>query len=155
MLCIAHRHELSRRNSSTRFTIFNGSRKLKKYLQSSTTWYQKHCALPHTVYSAYISQFPRCSCHNVAKPRVPLSSRVFPQQESGPESWARTSVGPLPMELPVSIPRRLLFSHVHAGVGFVGLQVVPVLDEFVGLKLMGCDQVAVLAAGVGHPPVVK
>lgn len=57
--------------------------------------------------------------------------------------------------LPVSIPPIPFLGHVDACIVLVGLQVVPVLDQFVGLELVGGDEMAVLTAGVGHPPVVE
>lgn len=59
------------------------------------------------------------------------------------------------MELPVSVPAALFLGHVDTGVVLVALQVVPILDEFIGLELMGCDEVAVLTTGVRHTPVVE
>lgn len=59
------------------------------------------------------------------------------------------------MKLSVSIPAVLFLGHVDTGVVLVALQVVPVLDEFIGVELMGRDQVAVLTTGVRYPPMVE
>lgn len=59
------------------------------------------------------------------------------------------------MKPSVSISAILLLCQVDTGVVLIGLQVVPVLDEFIWEELMGRDQVAVLATGVRHPPVVE
>lgn len=59
------------------------------------------------------------------------------------------------MKSSVSVPAVLFLSHVDTGIVLVALQVVPVLDEFIGVELMGCDQVTVLTAGVRHPPMVE
>lgn len=59
------------------------------------------------------------------------------------------------MELSVSIPAVLFLGYVDTGIVLVALQVVPVLDEFIRMELMGCDQVAVLTAGVRYSPMVE
>ena len=61
----------------------------------------------------------------------------------------------LPIKLSVSVPAAFVLGHVDAGIVLVTLQVVPVFNELVGLELVRRDQVTVLAAGVGHPPVVE
>lgn len=52
------------------------------------------------------------------------------------------------MKLLVSVPAVFFLGRVDAGVVLVALQVVPVLDKFIGVKLMRRDQVAVLTTGV-------
>lgn len=42
-----------------------------------------------------------------------------------------------------------------AGIVLVALQVLPVLDDLIGLKPMRGDQVAVPTARVGHSPVIE
>lgn len=50
------------------------------------------------------------------------------------------------MKPPVPVPAALLLGRVDAGVVLVGLQVMPVFDEFAGLELMRRYQVAIFAA---------
>lgn len=43
------------------------------------------------------------------------------------------------MKLSVSVPAVLFLGHVDTGIVLVALQVVPVLDEFIRVELMGRD----------------
>lgn len=70
-----------------------------------------------------------------------------------PFGWS--SRWPLSVKPPVPITAVLFLGHVDTCVVLVALQVVPVLDEFIGVELMGCDQVTVLTARVRHPPMVE
>ena len=62
-----------------------------------------------------------------------------------------------PVQFSLAKPTTLVFVFgcVYAGVVLVALQVVPVLEQFIGVKLVGGNQVTVLAAAVRHAPVVK
>lgn len=59
------------------------------------------------------------------------------------------------MKPPVPGTAVLFLGYVDTCVVLVALQVVPILDEFIGLELVGRDEVTVLAARVRHSPMVE
>lgn len=59
------------------------------------------------------------------------------------------------MELSVSVSAVPVLGCIDTGVVLVALQMAPVLDKFVGLELMGCNQVAILTTGIRDTPVVE